>query len=147
MRTLVSIVVLLCLLGSTCEDDKNNTHIVIKTSKACGWCGGVDSLAITSVKSIYKFTNPCDATKNKEQNEQTAREEWADLISSLNWNEFKNVHVNTCALCADGCDTWISIQNGFQSHEIRFTDNSTEIESIRTFVEKLKVVHDRFRQN
>lgn len=145
MKIIVAIFVLFCFLGSSCEDDKNSPHIIIKTGKECGWCGGADSLVVTSIKSIYEFRSSCDETKNKQLEERTEREEWKDLISSLNWNEFKKINVNTCALCADGCDTWISIQNGLQTHEIRFTDNAPEIEPIKTFVEKLKVLHEEFR--
>jgi hypothetical protein len=140
--------VLFCFIGASCDDDKNEgSHIIIKTGKACGWCAGADSLVVTSVKSIYQFTHGCDETKNKEKIESTARAAWTELVSSLKWNEFKKVNVNTCALCADGCDIWISIQNGVETHEIRFTDNSPEIEPVRTFVEKLKAFHDEFRQN
>jgi hypothetical protein len=144
MRIVLSIIALFCVLGSSCEEDKNNPHIIIKTGKECGWCGGADSLTLTSKKSIYQFRN-CDETKNKQ--DETALEEWSELLLSLNWNEFTKVNVNTCALCADGCDTWICIQNGLRTHEIRFTENSPEIEPIRPFVEKLKVMHERFRQN
>jgi hypothetical protein len=147
MKIVISIIVLFCFLGSSCEDDKTGPHIIIKTGKECGWCAGADSLVITKIKSIYQFTAACDETNNREREEETARQEWTELMSSLNWNEFEKVNVNTCALCADGCDTWIFIQNGLQTHKIRFTDNSPEIEPIRSFVEKLKVVHERFRQN
>lgn len=147
MRTIILTVAVFCFLGSSCEDEKNGHHIVIKTGRACGWCGGSDTLTITKAVSAYDFTNPCDENKNKEREEQTAPGEWSELLGTLNWNDFKKVNVNTCALCADGCDTWITIQNGPLTHQIRFTENSVEIEHIRTFVERLKAHHEEFRQN
>lgn len=147
MRVTILIITLFCTLGFSCDDDKKGPLIVIKTGMECGWCGGTDSLMITKHTSIYDFRNPCDATKNKEIQEGTSRAEWSDLSGSLNWDEFANVNVNTCALCADGCDTWIFIQNGNRTHQIRFTETSPEIEPIREFVEKLEAIHERFRQN
>lgn len=115
------------------------------TGIACGWCSSPDSLAVTSLNTSYEFKGAC-GEPDKSITERTQSEVWKDLRTSLNWNDFKAIDVNTCALCADGCDTWIRIQNGAESHYIRFTDSSTEIEPIRGFVDKLKALHDEFRQ-
>jgi hypothetical protein len=147
MQNLILVALLICMLGAACEDDRQDRKtITIMTGKACGWCGGADSLRITSSKTVYEYRNGCDPTKNKTITETTPEERWDDLITSLNWYDFKDVEVNTCALCADGCDTWILIQIGADSHRIQFTDNSPEVEPIRTFVEKLKAVHEKFRE-
>jgi len=134
-----------CLIFAACDDDGNNNKVVIKTGKECGWCGGIDSLVITKSSSDYIFNNPCEKSMGREVHEKTVSKEWHELLSALNWNEFTQVNVNTCALCADGCDTWIWIQNGDSVHQIRFTENSPEVESIRTFVEKLGAYHEKFR--
>lgn len=146
MRPLIlSILIILCF-GAACEDDTNDSRkLIIMTGKLCGWCSGIDSLAISSLKSVYEFTGAC-GEPNKSIIESTRVERWRDLRTSLNWNDFKKVNVNTCALCADGCDTWIRIQNGAESHYIRFTESSPETEPISIFVEKLKVLHEEFRQ-
>jgi hypothetical protein len=145
MRSLI-VCCFISFFGSSCEDDKNDSrNLIIFTGKECGWCGGADSLAITSLKSVYEFSS-CDKAKDKEITEITRREEWKDLLSSLNWNDFKKVNVNTCALCADGCDTWIVVKNGSDSHRIKFTPSSHEIEPIIIFVEKLRAIHERYRQ-
>jgi hypothetical protein len=145
MRVTIVVIILFCMMGFSCEDDKKSPLIVIKTGMECGWCGGADSLVITKQTSFYEFVNPCDATKNKKTEESTSRSEWSDLLGSLNWDEFTKVNVNTCALCADGCDTWIFIQNGHITHQIRFTESSSEIDPIRIFVDKLEAIHEEFR--
>jgi hypothetical protein len=77
----------------------------------------------------------------------TDREKWNELLENYNWADFIQVNVNTCAVCADGCDTWIFIQNNDVVHQIRFTDNSPEIEPIRIFVQKLDALRKAFKQN
>jgi hypothetical protein len=143
--SILSALIIICF-SSACEDDKNDSRgLMIMTGISCGWCAGEDSLAITSLKSIYEFKGACDEP-NKSITEHTQSEVWRELRTSLNWDDFKAIDVNTCALCADGCDTWIRIQNGAESHYIRFTYSSPEIETIAAFVNKLKAIHQEFRQ-
>ena len=146
MRILMPVAIILCLFGTSCEDE-DRVEIVIKTGQECGWCAGGDSLVITKFSSSYKFRSPCDEPADKEKDAKTNRADWDELVAALNWDDFKKVNVNTCALCADGCDTWINIENNRETHHIRFTDSSPEIEPIRTFVEKLKAMHEEFRHN
>ena len=37
---------------------------------------------------IYEFVNLCDAAKNNEKQGGTIRQEWSELLGSLDWNEF-----------------------------------------------------------
>jgi len=134
-----------CLLFASCDEGGASSTIVIKTGRECGWCGGAESLVITKTISDYIFNNACEKSKGKEIHEKTDSKEWHELLSTLNWNDFVKVDVNTCALCADGCDTWIWIQNGETVHQIRFTENSPEIDPIRTFVEKLGTYYEKIR--
>ncbi len=144
MRILIPAAILLFLFGTSCEDD-DRAEIVIKTGRDCGWCVGSDSLVITMFSSNYKFRSPCGEPADKEKYTKTNRADWTELLVALNWDDFKKVNVNTCALCADGCDTWIYIENNHETHQIRFTDNSQEIEPIRSFVEKLNALNEEFR--
>jgi hypothetical protein len=146
MRLLILSVLILLFFGASCDDDTNDSRsIIIMTGKACGWCAGADSLMISNDKIRYEFSGVC-GKPNKSITENTQPEEWRELRASLNWDEFKKVNVNTCALCADGCDTWIRILNGGDSHYIRFTSSSPEIEPIKVFVDKLKALHQAFQQ-
>ena len=146
MRLLFSMTILICLIGTSCEED-DRVNIVIKTGRDCGWCGGSDSLVITKFTSRYEFYSNCDVPGNKERDAITNREEWNELLSRLNWDDFKEINVNTCARCADGCDTWIFIEKNDEIHRIQFTENSPEIEPIQAFVERLAAVHEEFRNN
>ena len=121
--------------------------IVIKTGQECGWCGGMDSLTITKLNSSYAFDSPCPEIEDKKRNAKTDSTEWNELLATLDWDEFNQVQVETCAVCTDGCDTWISVEKNHQTHRIRFTEYSTEIEPIRPFVEKLDSLIEEFRKN
>lgn len=144
MRILSCVTIFMLLTGLSCEDDGDDSRFVIKTGKACGWCAGADSLVMTKTYLKYSFV-ACDESKNKNIDEATNRDEWNEVLSSLDWNAFKAVNVNTCALCADGCDTWIVVDNNKESHQIRFTENSPEIEPVRAFIEKVRALHERYR--
>ena len=76
----------------------------------------------------------------KEKDIKQNRKEWSELFAALNWNDFKKVNVNTRAICVEGCDTRIFIENSNGTHQIRFAENSPEIEPVRTFIEKLKCI-------
>jgi len=150
MRILLSFTILLCLVGMSCDDDDDDCEpidIVIKTGQECGWCAGMDSLTITKLNSSYAFDSPCPEIEDKKRNAKTDSTEWNELLATLDWNEFNQVQVETCAVCSDGCDTWISVEKNHQTHRIRFTEYSTEIEPIRPFVEKLDSLIEAFRKN
>lgn len=144
-QSILTALIIICF-SAACDDDKNDSRgLIIMTGIACGWCSSPDSLAVTSQKSTYDFKGVC-GEPNRSITENTQSEVWTELRASLNWDDFKAIDVNTCALCADGCDTWIRIQNGTESHYIRFTDSSQEIEPIAVFVNKLKALHQQFRE-
>jgi len=148
MRILLSLTILLCLVGMSCDDDDDEPiDIVIRTGQECGWCAGRDSLIITKLNSSYAFDSPCPGIEDKKRNAETDPSEWNELLATLDWNEFNQVQVETCAVCSDGCDTWISVEKNHQTHLIRFTEYSTEIEPIRPFVEKLEALIEAFRKN
>jgi hypothetical protein len=136
---------LLCLAGISCDDEPSD--IIIKTCRECGWCVGRDSLTIRKSNSSYAFHSPCSGIDDKNRHVKTDATKWNQLVASLDWNEFNKVQVNTCAVCADGCDTWISVEKNHETHRIRFTESSTEIEAIRPFVESLDFLIEEFRKN
>ncbi|HEX6223344.1 MAG TPA: hypothetical protein VFZ52_02975 [Chryseolinea sp.] len=144
MRTAFPIIFLFCLTAMSCEEE-NDAEIIIKTGRDCGWCGGSDSLTLTKVNNHYEFRNSCPEPPSKEEYKRANRTQWNELLAALDWDTFKQVNVNTCAQCADGCDTWVVIENKNETHQIRFTENSPEIDPIREFVEKLDALHEEFR--
>jgi hypothetical protein len=145
MRPLALGTLLLIFTAAACDDTSDGRTLTIMTGTMCGWCGGSDSLALNGLKAVYEFEGVCN-NPDKSITETIQTEAWRDLVASLNWKDFKNVNVSTCAICSDGCDTWIRILNGTESHYIRFTDNSPEIGPITSFVNNLKMLHNEFRQ-
>ncbi len=110
--------------------------ITIKIGQRCGWCAGYDSLILTKAESNYGY-HPACAGKDKNEHEQTDANRWNALLDKLDFNTFKSINVNTCNLCADGCDTWISIQKDDDIHTIQFGYTSPEIQSIKSFIDAL----------
>ncbi len=66
MRILISMTILFCLVGMSCDDDEP-IDIVIKTGQDCGWCVGSDSLTITKLNSSYAFDSPCPGIEDKNE--------------------------------------------------------------------------------
>ncbi len=57
---------------------------------------------------------------------------------------FETVNVNSCYVCVDGCDTWITVKNGKDSHMIRFGYGSDEekIAPVKAFIDKLNAIKE-----
>jgi hypothetical protein len=143
-------VMALFVLCFSCDDEKatrkTSQRFLLKTGQACGWCEGADTLVITAEILQYDFTDPCDGPRSKHSEEPNTTEKWNALLAELDYEAFAEVNVNTCQLCADGCDTWISIQkNDMEPHVIRFVETSPEIEPVRGFVEKLHALYATVR--
>ena len=134
----------------SCEKDKPVTEkksndIQIAIGTACGWCGGNDSLLITNDKMYYNYNTPCD-NKHYVKTSITAPAEWNNLLDLIALNDFQEININTCNVCADGCDTWISITNASFSHKIRFGySDSAVLHQIQPFMTQLDSIRTQFR--
>ncbi len=74
------------------------------------------------------------------------KSEWDKLTGMIDFDEFNNIHLNTCNVCVDGCDKWITLRNGSYSHTIRFGyQDSAAIQSIKPLVDKLDSIRKAFR--
>ena len=40
------------------------------------------------------------------------KSEWDKITGIVDLDEFNSIHLNTCNVCVDGCDKWITIRNG-----------------------------------
>jgi hypothetical protein len=67
------------------------------------------------------------------------------LKASLDFAEFKKLDMNSCNVCVDGCDDWITIKNGVESHTIRFSRNDPKLQPIKAFVESLSSLKEKYR--
>ncbi|MFB6317141.1 hypothetical protein [Saccharicrinis sp. FJH54] len=126
--------------GEYCYIDPNQYDIVIKTGTFCGWCAGADSLLITSEIINYGWKDPCD-NNDIFKSFTTDSADFEELINLLNYDEFKLLDLNSCNVCADGCDTWIEILMDNKSHYIRFGyRDTTAIAPILPLVNKLSEI-------
>ena len=150
MARLVTTIILLLGLLESCTyqnmaDVDFDNDLVIKTGKICGWCWGYDSLTITNDRISYDYFPACGNKGNKIVS-PISQEEWEAVKELLNFEKFINININTCNVCADGCDQWIFIRNGSSIHEIRFGHASdSAVAPIRPFIEKLNAIRKRFK--
>jgi hypothetical protein len=145
MRKYLLTLGLLIFLFTACTENRN--ELDLKTNKVeismcsiCGWCAGGDSLLVTQEKTYFESNTECGKiTKNREI--ETPENDWDELLKLLDKEEFQKIEINTCNVCVDGCDTWITLNDGGKSHTIRFGFNdSLAIAEIQPFVDKLKEI-------
>lgn len=124
----------------SCSQVKNSAEsedIVLHIGSACGWCAGTDSLYISYPKLHYEYKPGC-GEKGLIKDSIISKEDWNALVATLDMAAFNKITLNTCAVCADGCDTWISVKKGNAYHKITFdyTDHE-QLNPVRTFVDRL----------
>jgi hypothetical protein len=149
MNRLLITSLLLALIMISCEKtvDEQSNDLQITMGSVCAWCASSDSIVITSDKMVYTTYSPCDTTNVKTQYETNAKD-WKELTNLLDFEEFEEIDINTCYVCADGCDTWITVKKGNNSHSIRYGyADSLTIQSIKPFVDKLDSVRNKLNPN
>ena len=152
MKNHLLIIILFSFFLLTCsktENDpiiKHNTSLVIKAGYMCGWGSGQDSLIISSTTIKYVYSAPARSqipVINTER--QTTAAEWNDILNSINYSNFSKLNYNTCNICVDGCDEWISIKNISVSHQIRF-GLGLKIDSIKSLQAIIEQLRSEFRK-
>lgn len=132
-----------------CEKDKGKADkvyngIVISMNSECGWCAGGDSLLVTKDMTYYEFRPACNSA-GYSKDSLTNVNEWNELVALLDMDKFKSINLNTCYVCADGCDTWITVNNGQVFHKIRFgSEDSAKLKDIQPFVDKLTSIKAKY---
>lgn len=122
--------------------DFSKKELEITSGYVCGWCAGADSIVM--VNDVYKYNafNPCagEAINNQEKTGTVQAEQWNELVQLLDFDDFLAIDINTCHVCADGCDYWVRIRQGNETHEIRYgslQDDSLTLAPVWPFLEKL----------
>ncbi len=124
--------------------NKSAEDIEFAMGRQCGWCAGSDSLHISSVNTDYQYTAPCDESDFK-KTAATASVNWNALISLLEYETFSKINVNSCDVCFDGCDTWISVKKGDEYHRIQFgASDSAKIQQILPLIKKLTEIKKQY---
>lgn len=134
----------------SCDDDKlaeKNLYsgLVIRTGTICGWCSVNDTLTIQGNSVRYVNYTKCNNIKPAvEKNGQIPTLELDGLIAKLDFNELKKISLNSCNVCADGCDDWIYFENGTESHYIRFGKTDPKLQTIQTFIDQLNAIKSQY---
>lgn len=146
MFKITSFAILVILLAVACQEDQLGTeklqsNMVIKTGTICGWCSLNDTLTVSGNSLRYVNYIQCNNSMPAvEKNGQITTLEFEALLSKLDFNEFKKLNLNSCNVCFDGCDDWIYIDNGSESHYIRFTRNDPKLQPVQEFVDQLNAI-------
>jgi hypothetical protein len=152
MKNHLQLIILFSFLLTACSKTENNpiikdnASLVIKAGFMCGWGAGEDSLIISATTIRYVYTVP-SKSQIPEINEerQTTPAEWNNILNSVNYNNFLKLNYNSCNICVDGCDEWISIKNNSISHQIRF-GLGLKIDSIKPLQDILSQLRSEFRK-
>jgi hypothetical protein len=148
MSKFLFITVILFILIASCKKDKKeqtitNNELKITFGTVCGWCAGSDSLTIT--KESTKFRSYSCSTSNYSFDSTTNKSDWDQLTGLLDLEKFSSININTCNVCVDGCDTWVSIKSDTNFHRISFgTNDSIAIQDIKPFIEELELISKRY---
>ena len=109
---------------------KPDDSLVIKAGFACGWGAGEDSLEISNLEIKYVYYVPVESAQPKiNESRAITKSEWDEIEDAININKFRKLDYNTCNICVDGCDEWISMQGDDINHQIRFSKGQ-QIEDI-----------------
>jgi hypothetical protein len=148
MREIFACLVLLAAFScarETIEEKSKGSDFIIKTGTVCGWCTVNDTLTIIGTTVRYvNYANCSTASPTVQKNGQLNLAERNDLLAKLNLSEFKKLELNSCNVCADGCDDWISFSNGTDSHTIRFSRNDPQLQPIKSFVDQLNQIKTQY---
>lgn len=147
----ISIVVLILICFSCTDktfDENSNSDIVIKTGTICGWCTVNDTLTIVGNDVRYvNYANCSNTGPSVKKSGKLTSTELNALINLLDFEELKKIDLNSCNVCFDGCDDWISYKSSSQSHYIRFSVNDPKLKNIQAFVDELNRVKSKYSGN
>ncbi|HLP74715.1 MAG TPA: hypothetical protein VK155_17545 [Bacteroidales bacterium] len=142
MRAFLLILLFASMFSCRKEDDHSN--LMITAGFICGWGSGEDSLVITRSEINYLYFIPAKSREPvKQAMRKTQESEWNEIVDAVNYSEFAKLNYNTCNVCVDGCDEWVSLQDDDFDHAIRYTKGQ-EINSIKRLQEILSRLRAEF---
>ena len=120
------------------------SNLTIKAGFICGWGLGEDSLIISQTLIKYVYYIPAQShfpVINKSRS--VPESEWTEILNNINLDDFVKLNYQSCNICVDGCDEWISIKDDILSHSIRF-DKGLQIDTISKLQAKLAESRSEF---
>lgn len=150
-KILFSILTIVAILLTGCEEsetnNRDNSKLVIKAGSICGWGSGTDTIEI-SHKSV-KYVSYIPRLSNQPQVSKIRtldNDEWSEILSVVNFDDFAKLNYNTCNVCFDGCDEWILLKNDNTSHKITYTKGE-KIDTITKLQVKLAQLRTEFNNS
>lgn len=142
----IAIFLLSCTKEKSTDGDHFNTYSVV-LGHVCGWCAGADSLYVTVEELTYTEIDYCNDSLSI-QKKPFGFNDLNPLMDLIEIEDFLNISINTCYVCVDGCDTWVTISNDTLSHTIRFGyRDSLEVSKVQAFIDALHVLQSGFLTN
>jgi hypothetical protein len=144
MKKSLFLFIIAFLLVVGCKKSGDKEDLVIKAGFMCGWGAGEDSLNISESIVDYVFYIPSKSSLAQTDTSRIVKKnEWEEILNSFDIDDFMKLEYNTCNICVDGCDEWISIQNDRIYHKIRFTKGE-QIDVIKGLQDKIAGLREEF---
>ncbi len=129
----------------TLEDKNKDSAVMIKTGTVCGWCTVNDTLTISGNTVRYVNYANCNNVSPTVSKSGTLNDTELDtLLAALNFTELQKLDLNSCNVCADGCDDWIQVTNGTELHYIRYGGSETELQPIKAFIDQISLIKAKY---
>lgn len=120
------------------------SELTINAGFMCGWGSGEDSLVISQNKISYVYYIPGQSQLPVIRKSRAVSEsEWTEILNDVNLDDFDKLSYQSCNICVDGCDEWISIQDDNFSHSIRF-GKGLQIDTINKLQTRLAELRAEF---
>jgi hypothetical protein len=148
MKSIAFLILTIFFVFSGCKKSEStpDSDLIIKAGFACGWGSGEDSLEISKTTIKYVFYIPARSNKPViDKSRAVSESEWKEILNNINFDDFVKLNYQSCNICVDGCDEWISIRDIKISHEIRFA-KGLKIDSISKLQNKLEQLRSEFNK-
>ena len=146
MKSTLILVLPVFFIFSNCKksDLSPESDYIIKAGFACGWGSGEDSVLISRTSIRYVYYVPAkspDPVINRTR--AVSDSEWKEILNDFNLQGFIKLNYQSCGICVDGCDEWISLKDDNLSHAIRFP-MGFKIDSMSKFQNRLSQIRAEF---
>lgn len=111
----------------------------------CGWCSGDMELRIDADSTLYRVSPQSFNCDFEHFNELTDHQLFFELYALLDFEAFKQIDIYTSNISSDGCDWYLKITQGSETHQIRYGYNDNlAIQTVLPLIEKLEEVIEGF---
>lgn len=152
MKALFILLIALSLFSGCSEDPISDEtfyadqELVIYSGFIAGWGAGCDSLTISNERFSYEYAASFPEPEAIDKKGKVQAEDWSQLVATLDFDVFRQIDINTCYVCADGADYWVTVRSGSQTHTIRYGKNEDDLATVAPvadFLEQLDLLKSK----